>query len=472
MSGGTTSFSSFRDDALGRLDAVGISARISGGEISAREAVGAAIERAKTSQPALNAVAFEDYDRALERCESRYAGVFSGVPTFIKDSDAYEGLPTRFGSHAIPNTPDSKNSHFVKQLLATGLVPLGKSTTPEFGLTGTTEALVYGPTRNPWNVEHSTGGSSGGSAALVAAGVVPVAHANDGAGSIRIPASCCGVVGMKPTRGRTAALEHSGIMPVRLVHQGVITRSVRDTALFYAAAEQYLHNSRLPRLGLVERPGKVRLKIGMYTSSPHGVSADSECVDAVLNAAKLCESLGHRVEEIRSPVDEQLLGDFFVYWAALAYSIARFGKVFFHRDFDAGKLDQFSQGLVRHFSANMRDAPGAVWRLRRFVDKYKALMRRYDVLLTPTLGMPPPRIGYIGPEVEFEEAIERVQHFFPFTPIQNVTGAPAITLPLAMSNDGLPLGVHFAAPFAMDRRLLELALELEEASPWPVPGEA
>jgi amidase len=198
--------SAFGDDALGDLDAVSLAARLASGDVSSAELVEAAIDRAEMVDPELNAVAVWDVDRARGTAGSGVTGgVFAGVPTFVKGISAYAGLPNRMGSRATPDVPARTHSPEVEHFLSTGLVSLGLTTTPEFGLIATTESALTGRTRNPWSLEHSTGGSSGGSAAMVAAGVVPIAHANDGGGSIRIPASCCGIVGLKPSRGRIAA---------------------------------------------------------------------------------------------------------------------------------------------------------------------------------------------------------------------------------------------------------------------------
>ena len=253
-----------RDDVLGISDAVEIARLIRDGDIHPREAVEAAIARAEQVNPLLNAIATPLFESARAEAERPRVGVFAGVPSFIKDNDAVAGSPFLFGSRALPTTPAPKSTPFVEQFLSLGFVNLGKTTMPEFGLTGTTEALLHGPTHNPWRLGFSPGGSSGGSAALVAAGVVPVAHANDGGGSIRIPASCCGLVGLKPSRGRFVDVEGSKLLPVKILHQGMLSRSVRDTAVFVHAAEQYQRNPKLPSVGLATRPGR-RLRIGFFT---------------------------------------------------------------------------------------------------------------------------------------------------------------------------------------------------------------
>jgi len=457
------------DDVLGAADAVEIARLIRTGAIQAREAVEAAVARAERVNPSLNAIATPLFDSARRDAENPCSGVFSGVPSFIKDTDAVAGAPWLFGSRGFPRTPSEKSSPFVEQFLSLGLINLGKTTTPELGLTGTTEALVYGPTHNPWKLGFSPGGSSGGSAALVAAGVVPIAHANDGGGSIRIPASCCGLVGLKPSRGRVAEIEGSELLPVKILHQGMLSRSVRDTAAFFHAAERYFRNPKLPEIGLVTRPGR-RLRIGFFTGLGSDTPSHPECVAAVADAAKLCESLGHSVEEVPAPFDDGFHEDFFLLWATIAFAVTRFGKRLLHPDFDRTKVEEFTEGLARHCKDNARRVPAAVWRLRKFAHRYARGFDGYDVLMNPTAAMPPPEHGYLGPEVPFETSMERLKWFIPFTPTQNVSGGPAISLPLSRSKEGLPLGVQFASPLGDERTLLELALEIEAAAPWPSLG--
>lgn len=463
---GIETASAFCDDALGSADAVEIADRIREREICSRDAVEAAIARCERVNPMLNAVAAETFDEARTQALEPRSGTLAGVPSFIKDTDPVVGSPMRFGSRGLPSTPATYSSPFVHQFLGTGLISLGKTTTPEFGLTGTTEPLLHGPTHNPWKLGFSSGGSSGGSAALVAAGVVPIAHANDGGGSIRIPAACCGLVGLKPSRGRLAAAEGSALLPIKIVHQGMLSRTVRDTAAFYHAAERLDRNRALPKIGLVTHPGR-RLRIGFFSEIEDGVPSHPECVAAVEAAAALCEQLGHDVEPVQRPFDERFHEDFFFLWATLAFAITRFGTRLIHPDFDSTRVEDFTEGLAQFCKEHALEVPAAIWRLRRFSSRYADGFRRYDVLMNPTVAMPPPELGFIGPDVPFETALERLKWFIPFTPVQNVAGGPAISLPLAQSSKGLPIGIQLAGPMGAERTLLELALELEEASPWP-----
>lgn len=460
--------SAYQDDALGSDDATAIAQRIAGGEITAREAVEAAIRRCEEVNPILNAVVTPCFERALERADEAPDGAFAGVPTFIKDTDDAPGTPTRFGSLAVPPRVKERASPFVKQFLSTGLISLGKTTLPEFGLTATTESLLSGPTRNPWNPGYSTSGSSGGSAALVAAGVVPIAHGNDGGGSIRNPAACCGLVGLKPTRGRLVSMEGVERMPIAIVHQGVLTRTVRDTARFYASAERYWRNPNLPPIGLVDAPGARRLRMGIYTEAIKGSPCHPETADAVMKAGALCESLGHSVEPLPNHFDGRFASDFLVFWGLMAYSIACFGRCMIGRGFDSSKLDPWTRGCVKLFTRNALKTPMVIRRLKRLGAAFNEIFQTYDVLVSPTVGHPPPPLGYLAPDVPFNEALERIMKFSSFTPIHNISGTPAISLPMGMNSEGLPIGVMFAAGWGRERTLLELAFELEDAQPWPI----
>jgi amidase len=459
------SISAHVDDVLGTADAVELARRIRHGEIHPTEAVEAAISRAERVNPLLNAIAAATFDAARADALMQRTGGFAGVPSFIKDTDPVAGAPMRYGSRGMPCTPAEETSPCAQQFLSTGVISLGKTTTPEFGLTGTTEPLVQGPTCNPWDPTFSSGGSSGGSAALVAAGVVPIAHANDGGGSIRIPAACCGLVGLKPSRGRLVNIAEIELFPVKIVHQGMLSRTVRDTAAYYQAAERYFRNPKLPEIGRVEGPGR-RLRIGFFTDLGESEPSHPECVDAATSAALLCERLGHSVELVPCPFDDQFHEDFFLFWASLAFAITRFGTRLLHPEFDRTKVEEFTNGLSGHFRENASKIPGAVLRLRRFARRHARMFDRYDVLMNPTLAMPPPELGFIGPEVPFETALERLKWFIPFTPVQNVCGNPAISLPLGRSESGLPIGIQFASAMGAERTLLELALELEDAAPF------
>ncbi|WP_288107910.1 amidase [Limnobacter sp.] len=466
-----TTISTFRDDALGNDDAVELSTKLQRGKVSARELTLAAIERLELANPTLNATACLQLERALDQArqlEARRAELtqFAGIPSFLKDNLDLQGLPTRHGSSGTSQIIKDQSSAFTEQLAGTGLVFLGKTRLPEFGLTATTEFSRDQPTRNPWSTQHTTGGSSGGSAALVAAGVVPIAHANDGGGSIRIPASCCGLVGLKPSRGRTALNEMAQKLPINIVSDGVVTRTVRDTAATMAFLERQYKNPSLPPLGWLQNPPAKRLKIGYFTSKVTGGSAHPDCVEAVELTAKKCEALGHHVEPMAIPIQSQFADDFLLYWGMLAASLVHFGKLAVDRQFDSSRLEPLTYGLARHFRKNLLRFPFALNRLKRFKLDYKNVFSDYDVLLSPTLGMPPTLLGELNPRIEFEEVREKLIGFAAYTAAQNVAGAPGISLPMHQSAEGLPIGVHFSGPLGYEATLIELAIELEQAYPF------
>lgn len=452
---------------LADLDAVETASRIRNGEISAREAVEAAIERAERINPVINAIVAKGFDGARARVGGAAAtGVFAGVPTFQKDLDDQEGLPTGFGSRAFAGNIGRANSApFFSRLYSLGLVSLGKSSTPEFGLTATTEPLSSGPTRNPWNPDHSVGGSSGGAAALVAAGVTPIAHASDGGGSIRIPASCCGLVGLKVSRGRFPSARDETGVPIRLSVHGAVTRSVRDSAAFYAAMNAPEEGSGLVASPFVAGPSTRRLKIGWFADAPAGTPVEPSIRKATRKAAELCAELGHIVEEIPAPAFGAVGDDFLLYWAgAAAKAVGEWEKAAGRR---AGyqEFESLTLGLVRHYETNRASFENAVARLSTFPAHYDAAFGRFDMLLSPVLAAPPPKIGYLSPAHAYDIAIERLLPYAAFTGAANLAGAPAISLPLGRAGD-LPVGAHFAARTGEEDALLALAYELEEAAPW------
>jgi amidase len=462
----TTRVHAFADDALGDLDSVGVAAVIADGTISAREAADAAIARAAVVNPLLNAIEHPDFERGRSSAEHPSPGVFSGVPTFVKDNTDVQGLPSDQGSLAVRSGPAPAHSPFTEQLLSTGLTVLGKSTMPEFGFNATTEYATLPPTRNPWNTGYSAGASSGGSAALVASGVVPIAHANDGGGSIRIPAAACGLVGLKPTRHRVVAAAEAATLPVDVISNGVVTRTVRDTAHFMAATQAYRPAPGLPLLGLVEGPSDRRLRIGLITDSVTGTPTDDDTRKAVLGTADLLVSLGHDVHPVDLPVDRRFMEDFKHYWGLLAFSTQHFGRRVMGPDFDKSLTDPLTRGLARRFVRQAWRTPMALRGLRASEQRYRDAFADVDLILSPTLGHVTPELGYLSPAVEFSVMFERLVQYVAFTPINNAAGGPAVSLPLGRSSSDLPIGVHFSAPHGDEQTLLEIAYELEAAQPF------
>jgi amidase len=458
----------FCDDALGDLDSVGVAAAVAAGDISAREMAQAAVDRAAVVNPTLNAIRHPDFERALAQSEHPVAGILAGVPSFVKDNTNVAGLPSDQGSLAVRSRPATADDPFTAQFRSTGLGVLGKTTMPEFGFNASTEWETLPPTRNPWHTDHSPGGSSGGSAALVAAGVVPIAHGNDGGGSIRIPAAACGLVGLKPTRGRVVPAAESATLPVDIVSNGVLTRTVRDTAHFMAGTQQFRPAAGMKPLGLVEGPSERRLRIGLILDSVTGNPTDEQGRGAVLATVDRLTALGHDVTEVPIPGDAvAFMGAFKHYWALLGFSTQHFGKRVMHSpDFDKRATDQLTQGLARTFLRNAWRTPGAIRVLKQSEQSYRDAFADIDVIVSPTLGYVTPRLGHLNASAGFDVHFERLIQYAAFTPLNNACGGPAISLPLAQTDDGRPIGVHFSAVHGDEQTLLELAYELEADTPF------
>jgi amidase len=391
-------------------------------------------------------------------------GFFSGVPTFIKDNIDVAGLPTMRGADAWAPFEAVADGEFTKLYLATGPTSLGKTQMSEFGFNASAEHCRLGPVRNPWDTDYTAGASSSGSGTFVAAGVVPIAHANDGGGSIRIPASCNGLVGLKPSRGRLPLDPELRRMPVGIVTNGVLTRSVRDTAAFYREAERIWPNPKLAPIGDVTHPGRQRLRIAVVTRSVLR-ECSPELRELTLKSAGLLEELGHRVEHVEDPpLPSSFVTDFVLYWGFLALTQVRAGRRLFGSTFDRARLDALTLGLDRHASRNIHRLPRVIMRLRRARRRTAEFFRTYDAVLTPTVADETPRIGHLAP-TDYQQVMDRLIDWVAFTPVQNVTGEPAISLPLVESSNGLPVGMMLSAEVGREARLLELAYELEEARP-------
>ncbi len=446
---------------LAAWDAVETAERIAKKEVTALEVVEAAIARANDVSH-LNAVVTPTHDLARAAAPTA-TGPLAGVPMFTKDLLQLKGIRTAWGTAASGTFISKKSDPTAKLLVGTGMVSLGKSSTPEHGLICTTEHIAFGPTRNPWAPDHSTGGSSGGAAALVASGAVPIAHGSDGGGSIRIPSSCCGLVGLKPTRKRLD-MEGSNLLPVNIAVHGALTRTVRDTIAFWKAIDA----QRPPKqrmLGDVA-PKPKRLKVAVFTDPPTKRAIDPEVRAAVEQTAALMTSLGHDVQPVPCPIPETVVEDFLGLWAWVAFAQPHTGIALMGRGFAIDQHEPFTVGFGKRFTANKWGTLKNVLRLRKFTAQYAELMKQHDVWLCPTLAFPAPKIGFMDPALPFDENLDRVLSFTPFAAAINAAGGPALSLPLFRSKAGLPIGIHFAAAANQEQTLLELGLELEAARPW------
>jgi amidase len=450
-------------------DATELAGRVRRKEVTAAELVEDAIRKAEALQPQIGALVASDFDRAMDKARSgQLTGPFAGVPFLIKDLDPYKGLPTRYGSRATAGArPETAQTAFIDAYDRAGLVVIGKSSTPEYGFLPTTEPLGFLPTRNPWNLKHSSGGSSGGAGAATAAGVVPFAHASDGGGSIRIPASNCGLFGLKPSRGRMI----EGRPAARGIDLSVahcVAHSVRDSAALFAISERTAAGSPFPPIGVVSAPLKKKLKVGLVMNTGTGHKPDPEVIKAIEGAAKLLASLGHHVEPTDWPMDGAQFGaDFTALWSTGAAELVAGVSKAMGRKADANVLEPFSLGmadLVGGLKPGQLEA--AVGRLKASAQAYDAWLTRYDVILSPVLGSPPVELGFVSGAVRFEELQVRLMNYVGYTPVQNVAGAPAMSVPLHWTADGLPVGAHFAARIGGEKLLFELAYQLEAAQPW------
>lgn len=478
-------------------DGLGLAELLAHGEVSATELLDAAIARAQQINPAINAIIHPLYDYAKTYArENLRAGPFSGVPFLIKDlGSPFIGLPLSKGCAALKDNIATQDSELAKRFLATGVIPFGKTNTPEFGLMGVTEPEAFGPSRSPWDPERTPGGSSGGSAAAVAARIAPIATAGDGGGSIRIPASCCGLFGLKPSRGRNP-LGPGGEGWQGAVVEHILSRSVRDSAAMLDATHgNDVHAPFVVKppdesyLGLLAHEPRP-LKIGFNMTSPVGQGVADECREAMHNSLKLLESLGHHVEEVERPYDGLDL--------ARAYFVLYFGEVAAEVDALAAQLGRKvnkndielitqTLNLLGHaFSAKEFAMARKYW--HQLVVAMGSLHRNYDLYMTPTLAVLPPKIGANKPRppevvlmklinalgagslLKFLGIVDKMatenMSKMPFTQVANMTGQPAMSVPLHWTPENLPVGVQFIAANGREDILFQLAAQLERASPW------
>ncbi len=466
-----------QSDEFAFMDATAQAELVRKKEVKPIELVEAAIARIERVNPVLNAVITPMYEQAREAANGPLPdGPFTGVPFLLKDLlAAYKGVRMSSGSAYLREFLPNHDSELTARYKRAGLIIIGKTNTPEFGILPTTEPKLFGPSRNPWDTSRTTGGSSGGSAAAVAAGLVPMAHANDGGGSIRIPASCCGLFGLKPTRARNPLGPDFGDMFSGLVVEHAVTRSVRDSAALLDATSG-------PDLGdpywappaarpfaqeAGADPGKLR--IAFTTQSFTGTAVHPDCVSAVQEAAKLCAELGHEVVEAAPSINgEMLLKSFMCLWSAgCAWTIDSLS----HAVGRTPTPDQFEPLTWALYEMGRKQtAPAyllALQYLQVMARDIARFMLDYDAWLTPTLGEPPLPLGSFDPQGDDPMAgMRRATQFVPFTPICNATGQPAMSVPLYWNAEGLPVGTHFIGRFGDEATLLRLAAQLEAARPW------
>ncbi len=452
------------------LDGVELARLVRSGEASPREILSEAIARSESVNPSINAIVRPLFDEAAERSGEDFSGPFAGVPFLIKDLAAIAGVPCSMGSRLFDGYVPTQDAELVARFRAAGFNFFGNSNTPEVGLAATTESVRLGACRNPWNLDHTPGGSSGGAAAAVAAGIVPVAHASDGGGSIRIPASCCGLVGLKPSRGRTPAHGWGG-MSTGLV----VSRTVRDTAAVLDAIHgpttgdhfhaPYQATSFLAEMEQDPSPQRIALDLRPFTGEP----LHEECRAAVMRAAGTFEDLGHHVEEAEIPLDHAEWGG-----AVAGIVAANVAATVNKRAREIGVTptgDHLERNTLAVYGfGNAMTAEqyvASIGRIAELSREVGAFLVDYDLILSPTLVSPPVKVGWLDPDGDPIEYAERFRRYWGFTNLYNATGQPAISLPLHRTPDGLPIGVQLAARYGDEATLLRMARTLEVATPWP-----
>jgi amidase len=464
-----------------------LAALVRGGELSARELVEESLRRIDALQPDLNAFVHVDPEGALETAEAVKPGderPFAGVPIAVKDTSPVAGMPFTLASDIFGDFVPEHDAFLVRRLREAGFVIVGKTNLPEFGIVPVTEPRRFGPTRNPWDRERTPGGSSGGAAAAVAAGMVPLAHGSDGGGSIRIPAACCGLVGLKPARGRISRGPEQG--DDFLVQDGVLSHTVAETAELLDVLAGYETGDATwapppaqPFASAARRePG--RLRIGFTIESPIESELDPVCERAVRDAAELLEGLGHEVEEIPSVPwsGEDLLRVFTLVFSTPVAAGAFFGGMVTRREPTEELLEPLSWTIWKEIGERSAlEYYLARTQLNAYSRGIVALWNTYDVVMTPALAQRPVRIGEIDTCSDSPwEDFRRSGAFTPYTAIFNVTGQPALTLPVFHGDDGLPTGVQLAGRPIDEATLLSLGTQLEAAHPWaerrPAPAKS
>lgn len=484
----------------GSYDATGLAELVARGEVSAAELLEAAIARAEAVNPRLNAINIPMLDIGRARAGERLSGPFAGVPFLIKDiAQDYAGVPTTSGSRALRNWTPTAHAEIVNRFLGAGLVIFGKTATPEFALKALTETELWGATRNPWDLSRTPGGSSGGTAAAVAAGIVPMAGASDGGGSIRIPASYCGLFGLRPSRGRVPPGPLHGEFWDGASSEHVLTRSVRDSARMLDAIAGADIGAPFviarPQHSFAEEAAREpeRLRIGFCTRSPLGTEVDPACIEAVRDTAHLLERLGHHVEEAEPEIDGPALARCFInmYFGQVAANMeeAKHATGATDADFEleTRALGMFGKALsAGEYVSSRKQWNGFARALGRF-------HQTYDLYLIPSTAMPPSRIGELAmPAAQqallkvilrlgvgklllhsdiVKQLVDQSLRRVPFTQLSNLTGTPSLSMPLhwAPAEAGgpeLPVGVQFVARFGEEATLLRLAAQLEQARPW------
>ena len=453
-------------DSLGRLDCIGQHDLVVSGLLSARELVSAAIDRIEAVNPTINAVIHHDYERALSAADAA-RGQLAGVPYLLKDLNAFADMPQNFGSAAFRDFVPTSQTAFTDRIEAAGLIVIGKTNTPEFGLLPSTSPTLHGPTRNPWNINHTPGGSSGGAAAAVAARLVPAAQAGDGGGSIRIPAAQCGLFGLKPTQGRFPD-QGTGDQPWPISVKHAITLSVRDSALLLALTEVTAGGAWLP-VGFVGRERLRPMRIALSFTTTEG-APDEDVRAAVQASADALSDLGHTIVPTEeTPHADSAFGEHFLtlYGAGAHNTVSGVRERLGDGADDNALFEPATLALAEEYLRRPQGALNAAldW-FPGFQARMDGFFEDYDAWLSPVTASAAPEIGFLDPAVPYRTLTERVRRFAAYTPAHNVAGTPAMSVPAGRNEAGLPIGAQIAAARGAEHRLLQLAYQLEEAMPW------
>ncbi len=460
-------------DPLYKLDATAQANLVKSGELSAFELMETTLNRIEKLNPVLNFLAGYDFDKALSIAKTHTSeGPFSGVPTLLKDTISYPGLRYSMGSRIFSKRIAEEGSDYTDRLDKSGLITIGKSTTSEFAMLGSVETALEGVTKNPWDLDRSPAGSSGGSAAAVASGAVPIAHASDGGGSIRIPSCVTGLFGFKPSSGRNVSDTPNDIKygPLQnIVAQHCISRSVRDSAQYLHITERKGSDAILPPVGFVNAPINRPLRIGFYTTTLSGAAPEADVLRAVEQTAALCADLGHEIIPCPPPnVDAQEIGDTFYILAGHQMSaLETLVSQNIGRRVDESMLEPYVLSLIEWYRSQPKDAvEKAMVSIENSAKIVSSFLSDYDVCLCPTLPVTARPLGHFEQKLGFEEITNRLEAFAGYTPIHNQAGVPAMSVPLFWTDDGLPVGSHFAAQHGQEALLFALAYQLEETKPW------
>lgn len=460
-----------------KYDGLGLAELVQKKEVKPSELIEEAISRIESINPKLNAVVTPMYEEARKQAQGQLPdGPFRGVPFLIKDLLAeVSGIRMTEGSAFMSDFIPEKDTELVSRLRRTGLIFIGKTNTSEFGLLPTAEPHLFGPTLNPWDTSCMSGGSSGGAAAAVASGMVPIANGSDGGGSIRIPASCCGIFGLKPTRARTPlGPQWIEIISGLIVAEHALTRSVRDSAALLDATcgpvSSYPYRAPIPECHFAEEVGADpgNLRIAFTTKTPQGTPVHEDCIEAVQDAAKLCADLGHEITEDCPEIDEELTRHFGVVWSLLPACVIDYWKRRLGKEPKPDHFEPMTWALYEWGrTQNVLRLYRGLEAFQRITERVSSFFNKYDVLLTPTVAEPPLPVGTFDSTPDNPlQGLTRSAIFTPFASTYNITGQPAMSVPLFWNQGNLPIGTHFVARYGEEATLFRLAGRLEEARPW------